>query len=374
MLMPQEAAPATPPRANPLLLGHEEAERRVEQWIAQDRLPQALLICGPWGIGKATLAFRIARRLLRRAPRGHSLFTLSPPQLSSAVEDLPEMEALDETVRWIASGTHPDLLTVERGFDDKRGRALSEIVIGDVRRIGAFLTSSPAMGGWRVVVVDAADDMNRNAANALLKILEEPTAKSLLILVAHQPGLVIATVRSRCRKLILRPLSDRVLSDLMAQFVPDLPVEDAAFLRELAEGSIGRVLQLAKHDGLTVCRSLRAFFHALSNNDRKTLMASVANSGLGADEEGFRVASHILLWWVRRIARASLARFPPGSPGEQEGAIGRAAAAAALDHWLKVWDKTNYLAAQADAGNLDRKQVLTTILLDLQRAPQVARS
>lgn len=374
--MPREAGPASPPRANPLLLGHEEAERRVEQWIAQDRLPQALLICGPWGIGKATLAFRIARRLLRRAPRGSPLFALSQRQLSSAGEDPPEMEALDETVRWIASGTHPDLLTVERGFDEKRGRALSEIVIGDVRGIGVFLTSSPAMGGWRVVVVDAADDMNRNAANALLKILEEPTAKSLLILVAHQPGLIVATVRSRCRKLILRPLSDRVLGDLMAQFVPDLPVEDAAFLRELAEGSIGRVLQLARHDGLTVCRSLRAFFHALSNNDRKTLMASVANSGLGADEEGFRVASHILLWWVRRIARASLARFPPGSPqaGEQEGAIGGAAAAAALDHWLKVWDKTHHLAVQADAGNLDRKQVLTTILLDLQRAPQVARS
>ena len=323
--MPQEAATASPPRANPLLLGHEEAERRVEQWIAQDRLPQALLICGPWGIGKATLAFRIARRLLRRAPRRCPPLTLAPRQLSSAVEDPPEMEALDETVRWIASGTHPDLLTVERGFDEKRGRALSEIVIADVRRIGVFLTSSPAMGGWRVVVVDAADDMNRNAANALLKILEEPTAKSLLILVAHQPGLVVATVRSRCRKLILRPLNDRVLGDLMAQFVPDLPVEDAAFLRELAEGSIGRVLQLARHDGLTVCRSLRAFFHALSDNDRKTLMASVANSGLGADEEGFRVASHILLWWVRRIARASLGRFPPGSPeaGEQEGAIGR---------------------------------------------------
>lgn len=373
--MSEEGTPAVvSPRENSLLLGHEEAEKRVEQWIAQDRLPQALLICGPWGIGKSTLAFRIARKLLRLSPRGKQSLNLSPGQMSQAARGFAELKASDETVRWIASGTHPDLLTIERGFDDKRGRALSEIVIGDVRRIGGFLTSSPAMGGWRIVIIDAADDMNRNAANALLKILEEPTCKSLLILVCNQPWLVPATVRSRCRKLILRPLNDQVLSELMARYVPKLPVEDAAFLRELAEGSIGRVLQLAKHDGLTVCRSLRAFFHALSNSDSKTLLASVANSGLGADEEGFRVASHILFWWMRRIARAGFAG-PSGSLTvvKEEGAIGQLALPAALDHWLKVWDKTHHLAAHANAGNLDRKQVLTTILLDLQRAPQVAR-
>jgi DNA polymerase-3 subunit delta' len=221
--------------------------------------------------------------------------------------------------------------------------------------------------------------MNRNAANALLKVLEEPTAKSLLILVAHQPGLIPTTVRSRCRKLLLRPLSGDVLRELVAGVELDLTVEDTAVLIELAEGSIGRMLHLANHDGLAACRLFRAFFQALSSNDKPALLALVANKRLGSDEEGFRVALHILFWWLRRIIRACLAKSPtmpilPGIKSEEWIAIGRLSTTATLDHWLKVWDKTYYLAAQVDAGNLDRKQVLTTILLDVQRELQAAAS
>ena len=372
------ATSGIPPRANPLLLGHEAAERQVEQWITRGRLPHALFICGPWGIGKATMAFRISRRLLRHTRHEHELFELSPGQQARTVKDEPEAESSDEIDRWITSGTHPDLLTVEKGFDEKKERARSEIIIDDVRKIGSFLASSPAMGGWRIVIIDSADEMNRNAANALLKVLEEPGHKSLIILVAHQPGLVPATIRSRCRKLQLRPLSHSTLTQLIAQFVPDLSVEDAALLRELAEGSIGRVLQLVNHDGVKVCRWFRTFFQALSNGDEQASLVSIANSGLGLDQAGFRVASHILFSWLRRIARVSLSGSSTSLSStsalrEEEITVDRLAAAAALDRWLKVWDKTYHLAAQADAGNLDRKQVFTTILLyvqrELQRAP-----
>ena len=369
-----------PPRANPRLLGHEKAERRVERWIGGGVLPHALLICGPWGIGKSTMAFRIARSLLRRAPTDTGLFDLGQPQganhESGTTSDPP-----DETFRWVASGTHPDLLTIERRFDDKRGRTRADIVVDDVRRIGPFLSSSPAFGGWRVVVIDAADEMNRHAANALLKVLEEPNANCLLILLAHRPALVPATVRSRCRRLFLQPLGDDVLRVLMARFLPDLPAEDAAALCALGEGSIGRVLQLAKHDGLVVSRSFRDFFEALANHDQKTLVAAAANvaPGPAADEEQFRVASHILFWWLRRITRACLSDAPAVSsatlapPGEEPTTMERLAAAATLDHWLKVWDKSHRLAAEADTGNLDRKQVLTTILLEMQRELRPAR-
>lgn len=369
----------TAPRANLSLLGHEEAERRVEHWILQDRLPHALLICGPWGIGKSTMAFRIARRLLQRTSLGRRPFNFTKNEVSPPMHRPLQFreEKEDETARWIASGTYPDLLIIEGGIYEKGGRAPSEIVIGDVRKIGGFLTSSPALGGWRVVIIDSADEMNRNAANALLKVLEEPTTRSLLILVAHQPGLIPATVRSRCRKLLLRPLSDDVLRELAAGVGLDLTVEDLTLLIELAEGSIGRMLHLANHEGLAACRFFRAFFQALSSNDKPTLLALVANKRLRSDEEGFRVALHILFWWLRRIARACMAKSTTMSissgPHCQEWVpTGPLSVPAALDHWLKVWEKTYYLAAQVDAGNLDRKQVFTTILLDLQRERQTA--
>jgi DNA polymerase III subunit delta' len=363
-----------PPRANPQLLGHARAERRIERWMGSGALPHALLICGAWGIGKATMAYRIARSLLRRASTGTGLFDPGRPRAAQD-EGGTALDPADETFRWVASGTHPDLLTVERRFDDKRGRTQTDIVVEDVRRIGAFLSSSPAFGGWRVVVIDAADEMNRHAANALLKVLEEPNANCLLILVAHRPALVPATVRSRCRRLLLQPLGDDVLRVLMARFLPDLPAEDAAVLCALGEGSIGRALQLAKHQGLAVDRSSRDFFRALAARDRRALVAAAANvaPGPAPDEEQFRVASHILFWWLRRIALACLSGAPAVSsaasapPSEEATAIESLAAASALDHWLKVWDKSHHLAAQADAGNLDRKQVLMTILLEMQR-------
>src|SRR5512144_2995216 len=267
----QEKIMPPAPRANPLLLGHRKAERCVERWIRGGTLPHALLICGPWGIGKSTMAFRIARLLLRRAPTGTGLFDVGQPQDAND-EGRTTVDPPDETFRWVASGTHPDLLTIERRFDDKKGRTHTDIVVDDVRRIGSFLSSSPAFGGWRVVVIDAADEMNRHAANALLKVLEEPNSDCLLILLAHRPALVPATVRSRCRRLLLQPLGNDVLRILTARFLPDLPAGDAAVLCSLAEGSIGRILQLAKHDGLVVYRSFRDFLEALANHDRKTLV------------------------------------------------------------------------------------------------------
>src|SRR5205814_6509761 len=159
--------------------------------VEAGRLPHAILLSGPRGIGKATFAFRLAR------------FLLAGP------EDLPA-EMFGETekgglaidsesgvFRRVASGGHADLLTVERAYDPRRRRMRGEIVVGDTREISAFLRLTPAEGGWRVVIVDGADEMNRNAANALLKILEEPPQRALLLLVAHSPGRLLPTIRSR---------------------------------------------------------------------------------------------------------------------------------------------------------------------------------
>src|SRR5581483_7887541 len=194
------ASLAPPPRANPMLLGHDAAALALHQLFEAGRLPHAVLLGGPRGIGKATFAFRLARFVLARS----SAAELAAPALFVAPEGPAAGLVIPPdsgTFRRVAAGGHADLLTVERAYDPRRRRLRSEIVVDDTREIAAFLRLTPAEGGWRVVVVDGADEMNRNAANALLKILEEPPRQTLLILVAHSPGRLLPTIRSRCRRL-----------------------------------------------------------------------------------------------------------------------------------------------------------------------------
>ncbi|MBC7801304.1 MAG: AAA family ATPase, partial [Gemmatimonadaceae bacterium] len=166
------------PRANPLLLGHAAAEAAMDDAIRARRVHHAWLLTGLEGIGKATCAYRFARRLLAGTGAAHD-------------PDSP-------LFRRVAAGTHADLLTIERAWDDKRKRKRSEIVVDSARGAAEFLRLTPAEGGWRIVVVDGAEHLNRNAANALLKILEEPPARAVLLLVCAAPGRLLPTIRSRC--------------------------------------------------------------------------------------------------------------------------------------------------------------------------------
>ena len=371
-------SPATPPpRANPRLIGHERAESALARYIAEGRLGHALLLGGPRGIGKATLAFRIARTLLRQGQGGDgaasgggqgdaSLFAAGP----EASLCVPET---DRTFRWVASASHPDLLTVERRFDEKRGRQLGEIVVDDVRRIATFLGSSAALGGWRVVVVDAADEMNRNAANALLKVLEEPNSNSLLLLISHQQGLLPATIRSRCRQMLLRRLADADVDALTGHYRPDIGDADRRILVGLAEGSIGQALRIADAKGLASWRRIESVLGSLAGDDPRPALAWAAEAQAESDGDAIEMTLHLLLWWLRQVARAGVGnagsdvamRAPVSHPIADTRAVQRLAAAAPLDRWLKVWDKTHHLAVQAAGGNLDRRQVLATVLLDL---------
>ena len=189
----------------PSLLGREAAESALRRLFESGRLPHALLLSGPRGIGKATLAFRFARFVLANGAGEGSPGGLSGGSEESGLAIAPE----SGTFRRVASGGHADLLTVERAYDPRRRRLRGEIVVEDTREIAAFLRLTPAEGGWRVVIVDGADEMNRNAANALLKILEEPPRRALLLLVAHSPGRLLPTIRSRCRRFPLAPLPPR---------------------------------------------------------------------------------------------------------------------------------------------------------------------
>lgn len=372
-----EGANLPAPRENPELIGQAAAEAVLLQAAGEGRLAHAWLLTGPRGIGKATLAYRFARHLLalgKASDQEPGLFGASEPQ----AEDMSL--APDHPVfRRVASGGHLDLTVLEPGVNEQTGRPRTEITVDQVRKATDFLRLTAAEGGWRIVLVDSADALNVNAANALLKILEEPSRQSLLLLVSHAPGRLLPTVRSRCCRLALRPLSDETVSDLLRRQLPDLDPLEAASLARLADGSIGRALELAEVGGLDLYGELTVLLTGLAGSDGQAtagfdterLHGFAEKLARGSDLSAFRAGRDLLLWWLARAVRArTLGRVPEAVPeaiGEGEGPVLRGLAGrASLAEWLVLWDKVSHLLARVESANLDRKQALLAAFLELE--------
>ncbi|MEE8516178.1 MAG: DNA polymerase III subunit delta' [Alphaproteobacteria bacterium] len=349
------------PRANGELIGHEKARGELLAAASSGRLHHAWLITGARGIGKATLAYRFARFLLATPDMG-GLF---------GVPETLQIDPDDPVFQRVASGGHPDLLTVERKFDEKRGRMRNEIVIDDVRAVVRFLNLTASAGGWRIVVVDGAEDMNRNAANALLKVLEEPPPNTVMLLVSHAPGRLPATVRSRCRRLQLQPLAPGDVMGLLTRGHPDLIDDDAAQLVRLAEGSIGRALDLAAEGGIDLYRELIGLIDSLPELDTTAIHGLGDRLAKRGGEGAFRTFTGLMSWWLARAIRSGAVKTGAGHedvvPGEGE-VMARLLERRSLDQWLEVWEKITRLFADVDRVNLDRKQVVLTAFLTLQNA------
>ncbi len=353
-----------PPRENPDPRGHEEAEKILLDAFLGGRLAHAWLISGPRGIGKATLAYRFARYILAKGGEGAGgLFgdALSADDMYLAPDNPVFMRT--------ASGGHADLKAIERTVNEKTGKLSTEIIVKDVRSIGNFMSLTSAEGGWRVVVIDSADDMNRHAANAVLKVLEEPPARALLVLVSHNPGRLLATIRSRCRKLALQPLPGETVEKLIAEALPDLDAGDASSLAYLADGSPGRALALAAEGGLELYRDMTGLLETLPRLDIPALHAFGARLGKAGAEEAFSTASNLLRWWLARlILSASGAMAADGLSADEKALMGRLGQAAGLDRWFEVWEKINRLLDKTEHANLDRKQVVLNVFLTLENA------
>jgi DNA polymerase-3 subunit delta' len=341
--MSESAAP--PPRANPDLLRHEAAEAALRRLFEVGRMPHALLLSGPRGIGKATLAFRLARFVLAGGEgTGADMFG-APAEPGLAVP--PESGVF----RRVASGGHADLLTVERAYDPRRRRLRGEIVVDDAREIGAFLRLTPAEGGWRVVVVDGADEMNRNAANSLLKILEEPPRRTLLLLVAHSPGRLLPTIRSRCRHLPLAPLSATIVRRLVAGYCPELGEGETDAVTELADGSIGRALELVASGGVELQRTITTMLARRPGLDPLAVHAFADRLARPDAEGSYRAVEELLR---RHLAAQALAAARTGK------------AAQAL-RWAALRETIGDDFARADGLNLDRKQTILGAFFAIER-------
>ena len=341
--------------ANAILQGQSEAETSFLSAFNSGKLPHAWLICGPNGIGKATLAHRIARFVLTHGgpvDDGPGLFGDAMPQadLTSLATDLA-----NPVCRRIIAGGHADFLHIQRSKDEKTGKLRKEITVDEVRAVVSFLSMTPAEGGWRIVVIDSADEMNANAANAVLKVLEEPPARALLLLVSHNPGRLLPTIRSRCRRLVLKPLSERTIADLLVEYDPDILPEDAAELAQIADGSIGRALHLANEGGLEVYREISGILETLPQLDIPRLHK--LGDKLARDTTGqlFERACELINRWLVDIIRGS-------ATGTQQTAV------SSLDPWIEVWENTGRLFQQAKGLNLDRKQVILNTFLSIEGA------
>jgi DNA polymerase III subunit delta' len=344
---------APPPRANPDLVGHEAVEAVLRQNFDAGRLPHALLLSGPRGIGKATLAFRLARYALSARGEGASLDMFGTPP---AAENGLAVPLESGVFRRVAAGGHADLLTIERAYDPRRKRLRGEIVVDDAREIGAFLRLTPAEGGWRVVIVDGADEMNRNAANSLLKILEEPPRRALLILVAHSPGRLLPTIRSRCRHVALSPLSDATVRDLLARYCPDLGSEEAEAVAKLAEGSIGRALELVASGGVQLSNTLTAMLSRRGGIDVLALHGFAERLARADAEDSYRAVEELLR---QHLARQAIV-------AARQGARDKAA------RWARVQSEIGEEFARAEGLNLDKKQTIMSAFFAIERATGAA--
>jgi DNA polymerase-3 subunit delta' len=325
--------PAPDPRANPILLGHPEAEATILDAVRAGRMHHAWLITGPEGIGKATLAYRFARRLLAGRP----------------AEDSLALDPAEPVFRRVAANSHSDMLTIERVFNEKTKRMKTQIAVEDVRKINGFMSLTPAEGGWRVVVVDGAEELNQASANALLKILEEPPPRAVLLLVCAAPGRLLPTIRSRCRRLRLAPLADKPMGELLAQYLPQLTADDRGRLITLAEGSPGRAIMLAEDEGLKIAM--------LVDKLLSDLPAVPASRGyeiadlLGRSETGFSTFMDLMRAGIAAAVRENVrGRADP----DQE----RLVALRPLAAWGELWQGLTRLQDETERFALDKRQAI----------------
>lgn len=341
-----DRAPGCPhPRETYDLIGHSEAETRFLQAQASGRLHHAWLITGAPGVGKATLAYRMIRHILG----GQSLLTTSM--------NVPES---DPVAQRIESLGHGNFMLLRRPYDFKLKKIRTEIPVDDVRAMGKFFQGTAAEDeSWRVCLIDTADDLNRNSENAILKLLEEPPAKALIILLSSSPGRLLPTIRSRCMHLPLRAVPEAEITPWLRGHIdaPDQIIEAAV---KLSRGGPGKAIALAQNAD-AVLKPLTGFLGTLDRTHSK--MDHILANSLAAQNAG---AARKLFWEALQDILQAQSVF--SVTGEWHSAFKPLPVSKPPEVWQKLWDKVCEMQRVEAAINMDKKTVMSDTLSAIRAA------
>lgn len=331
------------PHITPRLHGHGDAESTFLDAFNSGRMPHAWLLTGPEGIGKATFAHLAARAILSGQP---------------SLQHDPDVPAHHR----IAEGNETSLTVLRRSLNEKTGKLRSNISVEEVRALKRALNFAPTEGGWRVVIVDPAEDMNPSAANALLKVLEEPPDRVVFFLISHTPRRLLPTILSRCRRLDFSPLDDADLSAAYETATGEPPRESIV---AAARGSAGAALALAAQDGTALQDAIALVLAPLPGEINRTALHSLADTAAASGkDEAFRTTTKLIADLTARIATSATGADSPPTGYERLASL---ATPVNAPLWADTTEQIVTLTERTLALNLDRRQALLDMVARIEK-------
>ena len=320
----------------PHLIGHDEAMQQVADALSSGRMHHAWLMAGVEGIGKMTLAMHIAASVL-----------------SGGENQIGKINLQHRVTKLIAAEAHPDMLVVRRGVDEKTGEQRKVITVDEVLKIANFLHNTSTHGGWRVVIIDEAHLLNRNGQNAVLKILEEPPSRTLILITVTTPGALLPTIRSRCRVLPLAPLDEKQMKTILRRTAPTLSEDDLARLVTLSGGSVGFALKVAGTEMLPLFEEIEGMLSPAKPLDLSRLHKIAEKISPKSEADSYEVMTTLLVNSLGQAARHE--------------AVGQGSTPQ-LEQKMRLWEKVGASFTLADSANLDRKLAFINAVGDIRAA------
>jgi DNA polymerase-3 subunit delta' len=341
------AGDARHPRETMGFVGHATAERAFLDAYRAGRMPHAWIIGGPEGVGKATLAWRVARFLLAN-PDPQSASVRSAQRL--------DVDPASPAARQIAALSSSDVALLRRQWNEKVKKLYTEIRVDEVRAAMRIFKHAAGGNGWRIAIIDSAEELNRNAANALLKIIEEPPRRSLSLLIAHRPGRILPTIRSRCRLLMLASLSDEEVVQALAGLHLDHSRREIESAAKRAGGSVKDALRLLEGESGQFDAGVQNLLGRLPNIDWRDLHA-LGDAVAGRDNEAaYESLMANVFAYLDHAVRDGAARGP-----------------ARLQPYAEAWEKILDAARETEVLNLDKRPLILSIFADLAAAARASQ-